>query len=361
MIEKLIVIMLAVTSVGGCATSGPEIVPIAMPREQFDKLGMKIDQSSIMGKAWEKAKNNGVERERQLQPQFTEAQAKDAYKYLCKGGKPVKKIDHQFRYVLPKVPVGVTLADAKRVNASILTLMRAHVASFYRLLAFGRADERIQRVRVGPSSTADMRSRGPFPYYLIKKAGTSKETVESLKSLSANPNEDKVTRQEDPVLIMMKGIESNLTPILIEIAGKKPEYLASVIDIGMFGKLGITEFAAPPSSFTEAMPYELWAIREHFLLAVSSAEIDSWSLVAGKRTEGNLDPSLEAGDPKQGSPLPHDKLISDRKKIFSNYLVANTSIDEGTTNDGQVFTFAVALNTEPLCRLGRPAQEFLSK
>jgi hypothetical protein len=374
MVGKCIAVVFAGGFLSGCVTSGVEIVPIAMPRDQFDKLSMKIDQPSIFGKAWEKAKNNGVERERRLQPIFTESQARDAYKYLCKGGKPVRKINHQFQFVVPKVPVGITLTEAKKINASMLRLMHAQVASFYRLLAFGGADERVQGLRVHDSVIKNPR---PFPYYMVKASGNAKETLNSLKSMTANLKDDPAAHPDgnDPVLEMMEANNSTFTPILVEIPGKKSERFASFVDVSLFGnpgrdKLDHLNFVTPPPGFTEVLPFELWAIREHFVLAVSGAELESWSRVASARFRGNVDQSLESTDPKQGSPLPTEDLLSDMTEnrnnnvtqtIFARYLVSNTSIKEGTTDDGQIFTYDLALNTEPLCRLGRPAQDLLSK
>src|SRR5690606_10278166 len=113
----------------------------------------------------------------------------------------------------------------------------------------------------------------------------------------------------------------------------------------------------PPQGLREAIPVELFAIGEHFVLAVDGGDYKVWRRVAERRLAGDL--TWEAGGVgAQDGPLRQSEILKNARKIWRSYLVSNTGIKETPTENGQVFAYRVSLNTEPLCRSGRLARDF---
>ena len=362
---KCLCILFMVVVMWGCSTSTSktmEIGPLAMSESEFAKVGVSKSGSSVggvFGKAWAEAKRNaesgGDQEASKLSRQFTSDQARQAFKYLCKGGKPRREVSHQFNFVIPKPPAGLPLSKAGEISETYQKWTNAYVASFYRLLSFGRADERMQKpVNYMRFSNIP----GPFPFLMVSSDLTSTEFFARLK-------ENRITEprigEEDKIEVMMKGFETPVVPVLFRVGSKNRKYIATFLPASDFGDPADNEVVNPLQGFQEIFPYELWSIRENYLLSVSEEEKDSWFQIYRSRREGDINNSLNQIEQKFGNAIPHERLLEERNRIFAYYLVSNTSITQSSTDDGQIQAYKVSLNTEPLCRLGRPDVDFLSK
>jgi len=344
-VASAVVVLLA-----SCATPRQEIGAMVIPKKDFEKLAVTIENHEH---------NSG----NKSQPLFSESNATDAFKFLCKGGKPRKKVSHQFSFVNPKPKAGMALDDAKDTAEKIHLLRRALVANFYRLLTFGRYSERA-RMDIDSSQGGSQVPR--FPVINLASVDTSKIATEQKRN-SVTFEGAGVTREPDGGLSgdevgsMIEGFRPRFAPQIF--VGPKSKLLMTFVDTRSFFKDEIqrveslpvqtTGIIVPGGDMIEVIPFELLAIRQWYALVVTENEASAWASVAKSRMSGLTNKDLPDDLERGGKPLPQSDLLSQVDDIFANFLVANTAIRESTTADGQVFSYALSLNTEPLCRLGR--------
>lgn len=362
----------------GCATSGIEkISPIIMTNAEFSKIDISQPEeqsffTDLRAQLWADILSgttvNGkriYEEDKKLEgPIFTREQAKEAFKYLCKGGKPRKKVEHQFNYVIPKAPSGIALDFAQENTMKNQKIMRRYASNFYNLMAFGHYATRLQRIPSGDYITG-------LPYIIGRNIND--ELINTLKNVSVEPKDFSDSDSFESYLTARR-FDLGVAPILFWDREKNGSLYASVVDSELIFQRQLAEIrgaSGKKESLEERMvrvsegnidviPYELIAIREHYLLLVSETELEAWEKVQRARNSGlaaELPDNLSSGD----SPLKASLLLQKRNKIFKSYLLANVAIKESATADPQIMAYKVSLNTEPLCRLGREDTALISQ
>ncbi len=90
----------------------------------------------------------------------------------------------------------------------------------------------------------------------------------------------------------MTGSGDPVTPVLFKV-GPKNQLLATFLDTSVFGRPDPSTDLVPAfEGFKEIFPFDLWAIRENYILAVSEPEATAWQEVAGKRWHGDIRASV---------------------------------------------------------------------
>jgi hypothetical protein len=327
----------------GCRST--EITPLVITTEEFKTLGIPQRLSPVdhyfLNLKNISIESHGANQSKLPAPHFTERHAASALEFLCDGPKPKRAVTQQFKFILPRPPTGLPLNTAAEISDRFRNWMRAYSAGFFRVLAFGRVDDRFQQI-----------VPRMFPYFFVVEDEDfdgilSRFEDHRLHSTSV-PYVDVIGR-------MMSGRET-LTPILIKSSSKNPRLVATFADVTTLGG----SLLSPFFWLTEGIPFELSALREHYALAVSSAEADAWKVVAEKRWQGDLKNSLNGQVDLDGPAMTHQRLLEDKDRIWVDYFLANTAVKQGATESGQIVAFKVTLNTEPLCRMARPVGGFLS-
>ena len=356
-------LVVALGILAGCVTKST-VAPVIVGQKDFDQLEVQDKSPSTLFKKKDSPKPGE-------QPLFTEAEATKTFKLLCHGGKPKRKVEHKVTFVLPKIPAGMPLDQAQKLTVKYQTMMRAEVANFYRLLAFGHYQERLQNFNINPGH--DQFTVPGYPYLLLPTDDQrkGKSLIEDLESegVLGNALPTLGLAGMDPVGGVLADDRPKVYPLLVQNDEKRRPYVMSFAGPKFYGErfAKVTtsdsrdlEKGMTPAGFTEVVPFELLAIREHYVIAISRAESEAWDKIAAKRRNGLLDAQLSQDRAIGGVVLPHSKLLNSKDQIFTDFLIANTKIVESATEDGQVFEYQVSLNTEPLCRAGRPSSALLS-
>ncbi|HEY9662510.1 MAG TPA: hypothetical protein V6C65_28980 [Allocoleopsis sp.] len=342
-LKKLLasVLMILVT---GCRST--EVTPMVITTEEFKTLGIPQHQTPV-DHYFNNVRNisiesTGANQTKKPTPQFTEEQAASALGFLCDGPKPKRAVTEQFKFILPRPPAGLPLSSAAEISDRFRDWMRAYSVGFFRYVAFGRVDDRFQQI-----------NPRIFPYFFL----VEDEDFDSILSRFKDHRlQSTSVPYVDVIGRMMSGRET-LTPILLKSSSKNPRLVATFADAETLGR----GLMSPFFWLTEAIPFELPAIREHYALAVSSAEADAWKAVAEKTWQGDLKKSLSGQVDLDGPAMTHQRLMEDKDRIWVDYFLANTAVKQGATEDGQIVAFKVTLNTEPLCRMARQLHDFVSR
>lgn len=266
---------------------------------------------------------------------FSEDDSMAIFKTLCRGGKPARKVEHQLKYVLPFPPKGIPLSKANTFIESHQALMRAEVANFYYWLMF-----------MG-------RSKHGEPLFMVSSleesavvAGLSRRTLKEVSNLRVEQ-----LQHFPPVII--KTADDKLVMSVVD----KKEYFGHIKDTN--GRI-VSGFYQPPAGFNGRIPLELFSIGRHFVILASKEERRPWKKVYQARSKGQIASLEDEGEIVPGEILSHDILLKSREDIWREYLVSNTDIRESNTDDGAIFAFNLKLNTEPMCRSGRPINDLKS-
>lgn len=335
----------------GCFTIHEPLEPVLVDKAVITKkVDLKAARMGFLYKMTKPAERQAFQQASE-QTVFTAQDAKAILGTLCQGGKPSRGVTHNIEYVLPRPQAGVALDLANKAMVRDQQLMNQFVATFYERMTSQLLNDRIFDRDL---SRQDMGGRPHgHPQLLAPDSDNVKADVyvSQLKDLRSKEKGERI-----PIVIEFPHGNSNWIMSHVQLPG----FFRSVTFQDHTGRTSKYD-DIPPEGLHEAVPLELLAISGHFTLVVSREEAARWASVAESRRIGRITVALPDAGQHEGLIMAQSELLRDRRLIFSNYLVANTSIRQSATDDGQVFAFTLSLNTEPLCRAARPTDSLRSK
>lgn len=266
------------------------------------------------------------------------ADPRKVFNLYCSKGKPQRAIRTPIRVVLPRAPKGVAIDQAAELREKIYLTFRDMAKSFYAPATYEKA------VRAQSNETKNIQ------FYGLRSASAS-EFINDAKELRLSKNLP-VTylhiHGSPTIYLAMVSLPSFTTtnylgslPGMFQIKESKDQSpIYGGIDVVFPKRLFRDEDGKAIYPLYPALPFETEFFPMHFTMLIP--DTTQQQIFGGNRYFLKSDGSFD-----------FTSAISNRERLWQDFVVAQTSLKESQTDDPQIVDFEIELNLSAFCAYGR--------